>query len=156
MAYTLGFGKYNGKTLEWLFFNDPGYVWWMIDKGADGNLGGAARTRFDQLVRGAWHLKIPGRCRHCEKPISRMSLIEHPSGGLARADFFCDTCHHDSGAYLLTTPAFYTPDFFKNYDKLGGKILVEAIKYAYYGRKARMTQAKMEEFFDDPSHFMNP
>jgi len=40
MAYTLGFGKYNGKTLEWLFFNDPGYVWWMIDKGADGNLGG--------------------------------------------------------------------------------------------------------------------
>jgi len=50
-----------------------------------------------------------------------MSLIEHPSGGLARADFFCDTCHHDSGAYLLTTPAFYTPDFFKNYDKLGGR-----------------------------------
>jgi hypothetical protein len=53
MAYTLGFGKYKDRTLEWLFFNDPGYVWWMIDKGAEKNLKGAGRTRlmpyaFDQ------------------------------------------------------------------------------------------------------------
>ena len=34
MAYTLGFGKYKDRTLEWLFFNDPGYVWWMTGQGA--------------------------------------------------------------------------------------------------------------------------
>jgi len=153
MAYTLGFGKYRDRTLEWLFFNDPGYVWWMIDKGANMNVKGAARTRFDQLVRRARHLAIPGKCRHCDKPVSRMSLIE--SGGLARVDFFCDRCHHDSGSYLLATAAFYTPDFFKNYDRLGGKIVVDAIKWAYYRTKVRMTQRKMEEFFNEPSHFLN-
>ena len=46
--------------------------------------------------------------------------------------------------------------FFKSYDKLGGKFLVETIKHAYYGEKVRMTQAKIEEFFNDPSHFFNP
>jgi len=35
MAYTVGFGKHKDRTLEWLFFNDPGYVWWMIEEGAD-------------------------------------------------------------------------------------------------------------------------
>ena len=34
MAYTLGFGKHKDRTLEWLFFNDPGYVWWMTGQGA--------------------------------------------------------------------------------------------------------------------------
>jgi hypothetical protein len=156
MGHTVGFGKHKGRTLEWIFFNDPGYVWWMIDEGAVKNLTGPARTRFDQLVRRAKHLAIPGKCRHCSKPVSQMSRGEHPSGGLARVDFFCDTCHHDGPRYWLTSPAFYTPDFFKSYDKLGGEFLVEAIKYAYYGKKVRMTQAKMEEFFNEPSHFVNP
>jgi hypothetical protein len=157
MAHTVGFGKHKDRTLEWLFFNDPGYVWWMIDQGADKNLRGAARTRFEQLVRRAKHLAVPGKCRHCNKPISRMSLIEHSSGGLARIDFFCDKCHHSGGTpSFLTKPAFYTPDFFKYYDKLGGKFLVDAIKHAYYGTKVRMTQAKMEAFFNEPSNFINP
>jgi hypothetical protein len=157
MAYKVGFGRHKDKTLEWLFFNDPGYVWWMIDEGAQKNLKGAARNRFDQLVKRAKHLAIPGACRHCSNPISRMSLTMHTSGGLARVDFFCNECQHDGGALsVLTTPAFYTPDFFKNYDKLGGKFLVDAIKFAYFRKNVRMTQAKMEEFFDDPSHFVNP
>jgi hypothetical protein len=85
-----------------------------------------------------------------------MSLTMHISGGLARADFFCSSCHHDGGSLsILRTPAFYTPDFFKNYDKLGGKFLVDAIKYRYFGSKVRMTQAKMEEFFDNPNNFAN-
>jgi len=30
------------------------------------------------------------------------------------------------------------------------------LKFAYYGGKVRMTQAKMEEFFDEPTNFVNP
>lgn len=156
-AYIIGVGKHRGRTLEWLFFNDPGYVWWRIDQGARQNLKGAARARFDQLVQRAKHLAIPGTCKHCRQPVSRMSLTVHPSGGLAAVDFFCPQCQHDGGTLsVLTTPAFYTPDFFKGYDKLGAKFLVDAIKYAYVGRKVRMTQAKMEKFFDEPSHFVDP
>lgn len=156
MACKVGFGKHMDRTLEWLFFNDPGYVWWMLDKGAEKQLQGAARTRFDKLVRCARHLAIPGHCDHCNQPVSRMSLTRHISGGLARADFFCSSCHHDGGSLsILTRPSFYTPDFFRNYDKLGGKFLVDSIKYRYFGSKVRMTQAKMEEFFDNPNNFVN-
>jgi len=56
---------------------------------------------------------------------------------------------------VLTTPAFYTPDFFRTYDKLGGRILVGAIKRAYFGSNARMIQAKMEEFFDNSRNFVH-
>ena len=156
MAYTVGFGRHKDRTLEWLFFNDPGYVWWMIKEGAEKNLTVAAQARFAKLVQRAKHLAIPGKCRHCSKPVSRMSLMEHPSGGLARVDFFCDTCSHSSRGSALMTPAFYTPDLFRGYDKLGAKFLVSAIKSAYYGSRVRMTQAKMEQFFNDPSHFVNP
>lgn len=156
MSFKLGFGKHKEKTLEWIFFNDPGYVWWMLDNGAEKHLYGSARTRFDKLVRRARHLTIPGHCDHCSQPVTRMSLTRHVSGGLARADFFCSSCHHDGGSLsILTTPAFYTPDFFRNYDKLGGKFLVDAIKFRYFGSKVRMTQAKMEEFFDNPHNFVN-
>ena len=41
MPYTVGFGKHRERTLEWLFFNDPGYVWWMIEEGAEEKLKGA-------------------------------------------------------------------------------------------------------------------
>jgi hypothetical protein len=157
MAHKVGFGKHRNRTLEWLFFNDPGYVWWMIDEGADEKLKGAARARFDQLVRRAKHLAVPGTCRLCSKPISRMSLTEYSGGGLARVDFCCDEYHQIRGSpSLLTTPSFYTPDFFKPYDKFGGMLLVDRIKYAFFGKKVRMTQGKMEEFFDEPSNFVNP
>lgn len=32
MAYTLGFGKHEGKSLEWLFFNAPAYIEWIMKK----------------------------------------------------------------------------------------------------------------------------
>jgi hypothetical protein len=157
MAYTVDFGKHKDRTLEWLFFNDPGYVWWMIEEGADKYLKEAARARFEQLVRRAKHLAVSGKCRHCYRPISRMSLMEYSGGGLARVDFFCDKCEHSGSAlYVLAKPAFYTPDLFKSYDKFGGRSLVHAIKCAYYGKNVRMTQKKMEEFFDEPSNFVNP
>ena len=74
------------------------------------NLKGPARARFDQLVRRAKHLAVPGKCKHCKLPITRMSLTEHPSGGLARVDFFCDGCDLGSSRSALITPSFYTPD----------------------------------------------
>lgn len=157
MTYKVGFGRHKDRTLEWLFFNDPGYVWWMIEHDAQMHLRGSARTRFDQLVKRAKHLAIPGTCKHCSAPISRMSLTMHPSGGLALVDFFCNVCHHDGGSLsVLATPSFYTPDFFRNYDKLGAKFLVDAIKFAYFHKKVRMTQAKMEEFFDNSRNFVDP
>lgn len=159
MADKVGFGKYRERTLEWLFFNDPGYVWWMIDDGAVKNLSPAARSRFDDLVRRASHLAVPGTCEQCRRaPVSRMFLTQHSSGGLARIDFYCDACKYEGGSLSFAAkPAFYTPDFYRSYDKTGGRFLVNAIKRAYFGSSgSRMTQKRMEEFFNNPSNFVNP
>jgi hypothetical protein len=156
MPFKLGFGKHADRTLEWIFFNDPGYPWWMIEKGAAKNLSSSARIRFDTLIRRAKHLRVPGKCKHCPEPVERMALTRHVSGGLALVEFFCGRCHYDSGSSAYMKPAFYTPDFFRNYDKTGGLFLVRAIKHKYFGADPpRMTQKVMEEFFDTPANFID-
>jgi hypothetical protein len=129
----------------------------MLDRGAETQLYGAVRQRFDDLVRRASHLSVPGTCKRCDEPISRMSLTFQPGGGLAVVDFFCASCQHEGGSTsVLVTPAFYAPELFKPYDKSGAKVLVGAIKLAYFGSKSyRMTQTTMEEFFDDPVNFVD-
>jgi len=155
MSYKVGFGKHRDRTLEWLFFNDPGYAWWIIDNGATKNLSSGARARFDALIRRAKHLRVPGRCDYCSEPATKMILV-YGAGGLASVDFVCDDRHYDSGnrSYAMK-PAFYTPDYFKNYDKLGARILVNAIKRRFLPANQRMAQKAMEAFFDDPNNFVN-
>jgi len=154
---TLEFGKHRGKTLEWLFFNDPGYVKWMIDKNVASSLKRRARDRFEYLVRRAMNLAVPGKCRHCNRPISLMSLTKDTSGRLAQVEFLCDKCPPIGGSRsLLTAPSFFIPDSLKSYKKGGEKVLVDSIKYAYYGEDLQMSQAEMEEFFDEPSNFSLP
>ena len=157
MASKVGFGKHGDKTLEWLFFNEPGYVRWMVDKGVARKFNRLVRNNFENLVGRAMNLAVPGKCRNCNRPISLMSLTKDTSGRLTQVDFLCDKCPHIGGSRsLLTTPAFFIPDSFNSYDKRGEKVLVDSIKYAYYGKDVQMSQAEMEEFFDEPSNFVNP
>ncbi len=161
MAHTLNFGKHEGKSLEWLFFNDPAYVEFIIKKGIHNDaskFSALARDRFIILVRRASHLIIPGRCSWCKKkPITRMFLTQHISGGLARVDFDCEDCYPMGSSYSSSLKSsFFTPDLYRNYDKFGARELIKAIKYAYFGDSTyRMTQGRMENFFDNPSFFVN-
>lgn len=157
MAFTLNFGKYNGKTFEWLLFHDPGYVWWMIEENipADKFLE-TEKRRFDDLVRRAKHLRIPGLCSWCKKkPITRMFLTKHISGGLARVDFDCDVCYPGGGSPTASLePSFFTPDYYRNYDKMGAKFMIDSIKHAYFNDSSyKMTQKRMEDFFNNPQNF---
>lgn len=158
MAFTLNFGKYKNKTFEWLFFHDPGYVWWMIEKNIPERFSKVESKRFEDLVRRAKHLKIPGLCSWCnQRTITRMFLTQHTSGGLAKVDFDCDECHpFGSSPTVSLVPSFFTPDFYRNYDKTGANFMIEAIKSAYFKDPSyRMTQKRMEDFFNDRNNFMN-
>lgn len=158
MSLTLDFGKYTGKTLEWIFFNDPGYIWWIYREKVYLKFSSPLQKHFKTLIRRALHLKIPGLCPWCKKrPITRMFLTKHISGGLACVDFDCDQCKYDGGSESIPTkPSFFTPDFYRDYDKTGGKIMIEAIKFAYFGNSStRMTQKRLEEFFNNPENFIN-
>jgi hypothetical protein len=161
MAAVLNFGKYKGKTLEWVFFHDPGYIWWIRENNIHNDhhkFPQLVRTRFDDLVRRGLYLRIPGLCSWCNKrPITRMFLTLHISGGLGRVDFDCDECEPGgSSVSVPLTPSFFTPDYYRNYDKTGARFLIDAIKWAYYRNSSeRMTQQKMEDFFNNPNNFVN-
>ncbi len=162
VAYKLSFGRYIGKTLEWLFFHDPGYVEFIVGKNIHNDplkFTSSERHRFNELYRRASLLKIPGLCTWCKKrPITRMFLTEHPSsGGLVGVAFDCDSCAPQGSSYSIACkPAFFPPNIFRNYDKMGGRFLVKAIKRAYFKNSScRMTQKRMESFFNDPKNFVN-
>lgn len=165
MAVTIRQGKkYGGKgrTIEWLLFNDPGYFYWMVHKGIHRQnswFSPCEQQEVARILRRADHLKIPGICTWCkeDRPITRMAMIRHPSGGLTDVGFDCDECSPLGSGWTFTRPAFRTPDIFRNYDKMGGKVLVKAIKYAYFKNTSyRMNAKRLEEFWDNEENFVNP
>jgi hypothetical protein len=158
MSFIINFGKHSGKTLEWIYFHDPGYIYWMTGNNMQEKLPPMTKERFEDLLRRASYLKIPGMCKWCnQRPITRMFMTLHPSGGLADVAFDCDKCYPLGGSYSVPTyPSFYTPDFFRQYDKTGAYFLVQAIKRVYFGDPSiKMTQKRMEDFFNNPINFVN-
>jgi hypothetical protein len=156
--YLLTFGKHRGKSLEWLLFNDPGYVWWLEEQFYDkpGIFPPLVRRQFKQLLQKASHLRIPGACAQCgETPIAKMVLQSDRDGRLIDVEFTCQACALPSGPQAAVgLPGFRTPDLFHEYDKAGGKRLVAAIKQAFFGNPShRMTDERIQAFFVNPEHF---
>jgi hypothetical protein len=51
-------------------------------------------------------------------------------------------------------PSFLASEIFRSYDKTGGKFLVGAVKYRYFGDSSyRMTQKRLETFFENEANF---
>lgn len=161
MAVKLNFGKYREKTLEWIFFHDPGYINWIKENNIHKDpikFTREERSRFDDLFRRASHLRIPGVCSWCGKrPITKMFLILHTSGGLVGVEFHCGECTpRDSSYSPPLNPSFLESDYFRSYNKTGTTILIRAIKSAYFGDSSiRLSQSRLEEFFNNPENFVN-
>lgn len=149
----IGFGQHEDLSVESLFFRDPGYVDWMVAKGVSPG-GVLARHRFRELLRRAGHLKVPCGCS-CGERVERMCLTASVRGRLARVDFVRSRCAlHRGPRTVVRTPGFMGSTTFHPYDKAAGRILVGAIKCAYFGDSSeRMTQRKLERFFDDAGSF---
>lgn len=161
MPIKLYFGKHKGKTLEWIFFHDPEYIKWIVENGIHKDpfkFTAEGRARLEKLVKRASHLKIPGFCERCgEKPITKMSLVLHTSGGLVGVEFHCEECRPRESYYSTPlNPSLLESDYFRSYNKMGAKILIRAIKGKYFGDSTiRLSQRRLEEFFDNPNNFVN-
>ncbi len=156
MDTKLYFGKRKGKTLEWLFFNDPGYVGWMIREKVSNDFSPKLRERFEMLVQRASHLKLPGTCSNCHKmSITKMALNWHIQGGVSHVDLLCDSCKpFESRFYDAFNPTLLIVGLVKGSDKLSQTIILDHIKRAYFTSTShRLTQKRLEEFFDDPNNF---
>ena len=76
MNNKMSFGKYEGRTYEWLFFNAPWYADWIYLNNIHQqphNFDEDEGRRFGELYRRASHLA--GTCLHChQRPISRLGF----------------------------------------------------------------------------------
>ena len=155
MSYKVFFGKHNGKSLEWLFFNEASYAQWLITEEIEGRWEWRDRKQgeyFHELYRRASHLT--GICPWCkQRPITRMSLSTHyRSGRLGAVGFDCDECEYLGG----TPTAYFRPSFIAPYrmPKTEQLMIVDAIRAEFIG-DGKLTQARMEQFFLDDRYFPN-
>lgn len=157
---TIPFGKHRGKTLEWVMFNDPDYAAWIARSEAEGRFDLRTAYRFHQLFRRAHHLRIPGPCRWCRgAAVEHMVLTASTSGDrLRRVDFVCGDCAAGAGPRgVIRRPSLFAGRTFHPRDKTGDRVVLRAVKTAYFGTpSARMTQGRLEAFFDDLCNFTVP
>ena len=155
MNNVITFGKYEGRTFEWMFFNVPGYVEWMYNKRVhrqSWNFDEEQGDTFAELYRRASHLRCTCRC--CQKrQITRMSLsFCERFAGASHVNFYCDDCEHVSeGTTIYSNPSFF-PDYNISVDKQAH--VVKCIKNHFIGSDSNLTQKRMEEFFHKDANFV--
>lgn len=154
MINKLTFGKHEGRTHEWLFFNAPGYAQWIYEEGIyrqEHNFDEVECIHFRELYRRA--TSLGGTCCQCKaKPVERMGLTtHHGSGAVGAVAFYCDTCEFLGGSCT----GYYASSFFvEAYTISAGdqKMIVNKIK-RHYLSSGNLTQKKMEDFFRSDTNF---
>ena len=150
MVDKLFFGDHKGKTIEWLFFNDPWYVRWLIREQIYENPRCFNRQQRDyllELYRRASHLD-GGTCDYCQqRPLTRLVVHKsrqmlHHITGIASC---CNHCDYFGGVpveYFI--PSFFLPD--EKTPRCQQLWIVEEIRRIFMPRQ-RLTQKQMERFF---------
>jgi len=146
----LTFGKYDGHTYEWLFFNAPWYAQYIYDNEIH-----EQPERMDGECFLALHRRacgLTGECRGCnERPISRLGLTWQRNGNLGMVGLYCSECEYMGGSWTAYHPAsfFVEAHTLANCDQLR---IAKEIRRHYIG-DGRLTQSKMEEFFHNHANF---
>ncbi|MCX5799641.1 MAG: hypothetical protein NTU90_08795, partial [Proteobacteria bacterium] len=155
------FGKYKDESLEWLFFHDPAYVLWIVKENIHQDkfkFTNEARNRFEELMKRASHLRIPGLRKWCKsRPISRMFYTFDMRGKVVGIHFDCDVCRPDGSSFSLPhTPSFFPPFSEMNFDKTAYRLLLDSIRQVYFGSTSvKLTQGRLEEFFNNQQNFVD-
>jgi hypothetical protein len=149
------FGKYRGKgkTLPQILFSDPDWFFWALGQGV---FKGALATEAAELDRRARNIRVPpdenGNARDAEY------LIHASAGKFGAIDLIPKTQPtHQGGspALRLDRIDLSVPRRIKGYDKLGYKLLIDALKFHLFGNSnARITKERAERFFEDDSKFI--
>lgn len=154
MSNLLSFGQYKGRTFEWLFFHAPGYAEGMYDDDIHRQrhlFTVAEEEHFDELVRRASALR--GMCRWCRaQRITRLGITSFLAGGPDHIGFYCGRCEYGEHS----RPFYGAASFFVEYENVPERTqrrVTRYIQHRYIG-KGRLTQAKMEDFFQNDDLFV--
>lgn len=149
----LNFGKYQGKTLPQIVLTDPDWFFWAVERQIF-NRSAQLKSEANEIRRKATRINVP-------QPKGLKSKVEytiHPQAGkLADVSVVpANRPPHDgsSPTYISDVFDLSMARQIAPYDKLGGTVIVRALKYHVFGKEhARLTRARCESFFDDDSNF---
>ena len=146
----IGFGKHTGKTLPQIVLGDPDWFFWA--HGENAFKGGTLKTQAQEIYNKATRIKIP------QGDNSLVEYVIHPSvGKLADVKVVpADRPKHEGSSSTYRSKYFDLsfPRRIAPYDKMGGRIVVDAVKRYILGNpNARLTRKRCEDFFSNNKNF---
>ncbi len=145
---TINFGKYEGKTLPQVIFDDPDWFFWAY--GTNAFKGGLAQEARE-VYRRARSIRIP------EQDGQKM-LIEYrvdPSTGKFATMFLIPEGPVFERQTVSPVIDFCVPRSLAPYDKLGNKNFVLALKAILFGNHSRrLSKQAREDFFSNDRNFV--
>ena len=151
----LMFGKHYGKTLPQLAFTDPDYLFWAMDEGVFNRYGLRGEARL--VCQRATHIRIPQRVG--ENLVAEYTFCSS-DGRFVYLELVPENSpvHQGSGSKLrLPVFSLHVTRTCCTYDKVGGRALVNALKYYLFGSENyRLTKEHCKKFFEDDANFVLP
>jgi hypothetical protein len=147
----LTFGKCKGKTLPQIVFADPDWFFWAWENNAfDGHGLKAEATRINERARA---IRIPND----GNIVREAEYIIHPSTkNVTDVDFVPKGQPYTGGAggtIRMAVIDLSVPRSVQTYDKMGGRLVIRAVKPVLFPGVKRLTRQLLEAFFDDDSNF---
>ena len=153
MAWTrLTFGKHKGKTLPQIVFSDPDWFFWAWEN-----------EIFDTPVLRGEVTRINERARRIRIPndggVDRIAeYIIHPATrNVTDVDFVPKSQTHiygAGGAICRDVIDLSVPRSVQSYDKMGGRLVIQAVKPLLFPGVGRVTRQLLDAFFDDDNNFV--
>ena len=149
----LSFGKHMGKSIPQVMFADPGWFFYLYQKGA---FDAWYSTESNAVYHRSRSIKVP-------QPVDtgdERKIVEHIFlwGTFRRVQLVPESepQHHGAGTVVRKRVIDMSMPWSMNggYDKLGGQLMISGLKGIIFGDPSyKMTKKRCEEFFNDHDNF---
>ena len=152
MSSIITFGKHQGETLVEIVFSDPAWFQWAIANRVFLDRGGRPlQSEAEGIWQKAQHIRIPGNSRD---QFRAAYYYQAWNGKFMDLMIVSKGDHEDDAILLHVLDLAYICQLGR--DGQGNKLLVKAIKRILFGKGARPSREKLEEFFANPDNFDLP
>lgn len=147
----LTFGKYTGKTLPQVIFEDPDWFFWAYEKNV---LKGTLAKEAEQIYKKACSIRVP------QEEEEKME-VEYFIQPLTHKFSHFELVPISKPLHVGSSPAFRSskidlswPRSIAPYDKQGAGEMVRRVKHYLFGSSRYvMTKQRCEDFFDNDENF---
>jgi hypothetical protein len=139
-----------GATLPQVLFKNPDWFFYMIEEGNFKDKGSITQEAED-LGWKARHILIPG---NEQNDLEAEYTLDPSSHSFASLEILPRDREVHSRSERMDVIDLSFPRKYKQYDKLGNKLLLKQLIFIYFRRSNyRMTRDRCEAFFENEGHF---